>query len=51
MVYTYHLRVLLQHKEAMWSVCLRSMSEGAVPVYHAAELYQSSLCHPFAAVE
>jgi len=32
-------------------ICLRSMSEGPAPVYHAAELYQSSLRHPFAVKE
>jgi hypothetical protein len=32
----YHLLLLLQHEEAMWSVCLTSMSERASPVYRAA---------------
>ena len=40
-VCTYHLLLLLQHEETTWPVCLRSMSEGASPVYRVVELYQS----------
>jgi len=46
-VCTYHLLLLLQHEETTWPVCLRSMSEGASPVYHVVELYQLILCHPY----
>ena len=50
-VCTYHLLLLLQHKETTWPVCLRSMSEAASHFYHVVELYQSILCHPFAVVD
>jgi len=35
----------------MRPVCLRNISEGVSPVYHAAEVHRSSLFHPFAMVE
>ena len=50
-VCVYHLLLLVQHEKAMGPVCLRNMSEGISPVHHAAELYRSSLFHPFAVVE
>ena len=39
-VCTYHLLLILQHEEMTRPVCLRSMSEGASPVYHVIELQQ-----------
>ena len=36
--------LLLQHEETTCPVCLRSIFEGAAPVYHVVELYQSILC-------
>ena len=51
MVCIYHLLLLLQYEEAMRPVCLRNISEGVSPVYHAAEVHRSSLFHPFAMVE
>ena len=45
-VRTYHLLLLLQHEEKTWPVCLRSMSEGASPVFvQSSYISQSSATH------